>query len=326
MSVIKSVFCRLMFACAALCGVGGMAGAQSAYPDRPIKIVVPYVPGGVTDTMARQLGQKLSERLNQPVIIENKAGAGGVIGTEAVINAAPDGHTLLFATATLTVYPSFEKNFTHDIETALKPITILSSAPYVIVVPRDAPFRTLKDLIDHARANPGKLFFGSPGHGTSTHLAFEAFLAAAGIKAVHVPYKGSAAALVAAMSNEVQAMMDTYIGVASAISSGGVRALAVTADERAAFAPTVPTMAEAGMPGFTVDTWFALLAPGRTPDDIVARLNREIVEILKTPQIAASFSNQGRIIGNSPAEFARTIREDRAKWARTIEAAGITSQ
>ena len=322
----RGVLCRLFLAVAVIAGVAGMAGAQPSYPDRVVKIVVPYVPGGVTDTMARQLAQKLTERLGQPVIIENKPGAGGIIGTEAVINAAPDGHSLLFATATLTVYPSFEKNFTHNIETDLKPITIVSSAPYVIVVAKDSPFRTLKDLIDHGRANPGKLFFGSPGHGTSTHLAFEAFLAAAGIKAVHVPYKGSAAVLPAVMSNDVQAMMDTYIGVAGAISAGTVRALAVTAAERAAFAPSVPTMAEAGLPGFTADTWFALLAPGKTPDDIVAKLNREIGESLKTPQIAASFSNQGKVIGNSPADFARTIREDRAKWARTIKDAGIAPQ
>jgi tripartite-type tricarboxylate transporter receptor subunit TctC len=324
--MLRRQFCTMMIAGGALAGLNPIAAAQSGYPDRPVKIVVPYVPGGVTDTMARLLAQKLTERLKQSVIVENRPGAGGVIGTENVIRAAPDGLSLLFATATLTVYPSFEKNFTYDIEKDLKPVTIVSSAPYVILVGKDSPFRSLKDLIDYAKANPDKLNFGSPGYGTSTHLAFEAFLAAAGVKAVHIPYKGSAAVLPALTSNEVQAMMDTYIGVAGAVEAGHVRALAITADERASFAPAIPTTAEAGLPGFTVDTWFAVLAPGKTPDAIVEKLNHEIGAVLKDPQVAASFSNQGKVIGNSPAEFARTIGQDRAKWARTIAAAGIKPQ
>jgi tripartite-type tricarboxylate transporter receptor subunit TctC len=309
---------------AALCAPG--ARADDGYPARPVRIIVPYVPGGVTDTMARLLGRTLGERLKQSVLVENRPGAGGVIGTEAVIRAAPDGYSLLFATVTLTVYPSFEKNFSYDIARDLKPVTMLSSAPYVILVGKDSPFRTLRDLVEYARANPNKLNFGSPGYGTSTHLAFEAFLAAAGAKAVHVPYKGSAAVLPALTSGEVQAMMDTYLGVAGAIEAGQVRALALTAAERAAFAPSIPTASEAGLPGFTADTWFGILAPGRTPDAVVTRLNRAIVEALKDPQLVAGYTNQGAIVGNRPEEFARAMEADQAKWAQIIARANIKPQ
>ncbi|CAH1690439.1 conserved hypothetical protein [Hyphomicrobiales bacterium] len=312
----------------AIIGLGLVSAAVAAadYPKRAIRLVVPYVPGGVTDSMARLLAQKLSERVGQPVVVENKPGAGGVIGAENVIGAAPDGHSLLFGTVTLTVYPSYEKNFTYDIHKDLAPITITSNAPYVISVSKDSPFKTLDDLIQYAKANPNKLNFGSPGVGTSTHLAFEYFLKAADIKMVHVPYKGSAATLPALMSGEVQANMDTYIGIAGAVESGQIRPLAITSKERAAFNPSIPTADEAGLKNFTVDTWFGVFAPGKTPSDIVAKLNTELVEVLKDPQVVKNFTSQGSIIANSSEAFAQVLVDDEKKWAKVIEDAGLKTQ
>lgn len=300
--------------------------SAAEFPTRPLRLVVPYVPGGVTDNMARLIASKLTPRLGQSVVIENRAGAGGIIGTENVIRSAPDGYSLLFATVTLTVYPSFNKQFTSDIHRDLTPITIVSSAPYVLLVKQDSPFRTLADLLAYAKANPGKLNFGSPGVGTSTHLAFEAFLVAAGAKMVHIPYGGSAAVQTALMSNDVQVMFDTYIGVAGAIEGGQARPLAVTSRERAAFNPEIPTMDEAGLKGFTADTWFGILAPARVPEAIVSRLYTEIAEVLKDPQVIENFTKQGAVVASTPAAFKETLVTDERRWAKVIADAGITPQ
>ena len=300
--------------------------AAAAFPDRPLRIVVPYVPGGVTDNMARLIAQKLTPRLGQSVVIENRAGAGGVIGTEAVIRAAPDGYSLLFATVTLTVYPSFNRNFAHDIHHALAPVTLVSSAPYVLLVGQSSPFRTLGELVAFARANPGKLNFGSPGIGTSTHLAFEAFLVAAGAKMTHVPYGGSAAVQTALLSGDVQAMFDTYIGVAGAVEAGQLRPLAVSSQERAAFNPAIPTFAEAGLPGFAADTWFAILAPGGTPRPVIDRLRAEVAAVLQDTQVVENFTKQGSIVGSTPEGLAEVMVADQRRWAQVITQAGITPQ
>lgn len=298
----------------------------AAFPDRPLRIVVPYVPGGVTDNMARLIAARLSPRLGQLVTIENRAGAGGIIGTEAVIRATPDGHTLIFATVTLTVYPSFNRSFTHDIHRALAPVTLVSSAPYVLLVGQSSPFRTLDDLVAFARANPGRLNFGSPGIGTSTHLAFEAFLVAVEARMTHVPYGGSAAVQTALLSGDVQAMFDTYIGVAGAVEAGQLRPLAVSSPERATFNPAIPTFAEAGLRDFSADTWFAILAPGGTPRPVVDRLQAEIAAVLQDPQIVESFAKQGRIVGSTPERLAETMVADQRRWAQVIAQAGITPQ
>jgi tripartite-type tricarboxylate transporter receptor subunit TctC len=300
--------------------------AAADYPTRPIRLVVPYVPGGVTDNMARLLAVKLSARLGQQVVIENRAGAGGMIGTENVIRSPADGYSLLLATVTLTVYPSFNKNFTYDIHRDLAPISILSSAPYVILVGPRSPYRTLADLIRDVHANPGRLNFGSPGVGTSTHLAFEAFLSAADAKMVHVPYGGSAAVQTALLSDDVQVMFDTYTGVAGPVETGQLRALAITAKERAAFNSSIPTMTEAGLPGFTADTWFGILAPGGTPAAVTERLQQEIATVLKDPQVAESYAKQGAVVGNTPAQFAEVLVADRQRWAKVIADARIERQ
>jgi tripartite-type tricarboxylate transporter receptor subunit TctC len=302
------------------------AAAAASYPDRPIRAVVPYGAGGITDQMMRLLGQKLTPRLGQPVVVENRAGAGGMIGTENIIRSEPDGYSLLFATVTLTVYPSFNRNFTYDIHRALAPVSIVASAPYVIMVAGNAPYRSLQELMEAARRKPEALNFGSPGVGTSTHLAFEAFLAAAGLKMTHIPYGGSAAAQTALLSNDIQVMIDTYGGLAGAVESGQGRALAITAATRGGFNPAIPTVAEAGLPGFTADTWFGLLAPSRTPGAVIERLHVEIVEVLKDPVVIANFSKQGTVVGSSPAQFAETLVLEQRRWAKVIADAGITPQ
>ena len=304
----------------------GRQAMAAEWPERTLRVVVPYGPGGVTDNMARLLANKLTPRLGQSVVVENRAGAGGIIGTENVIRSQPDGYSLLFATVTLSVYPSFNSNFTYDIHKALQPISIVASAPYVIMVAGRSPFQNLQQLIDHAKQNPGKLNFGSPGVGTSTHLAFEAFLAAAGIKMTHVPYGGSAAVQTALLSNDLQVMIDTYTGIAGAVESGQGRALAITSDRRAAFNPAIPTVAESGVPGFTADTWFGLLAPAGTPAAIVERLHRETVEALKDPQVVENFSKQGSVVGSTPAHFATTLAAEQRRWAKVIADAGIEKQ
>lgn len=300
--------------------------AAAEWPDRPIRAVVPYGPGGVTDNMMRLLASKLTQRLGQSVVVENRVGAGGIIGTENIIRSQPDGYSLLFATATLSVYPSFNRNFTYDIHKVFQPISIVASAPYVIMVSGNSPFRTLQDLIENARANPNKLNFGSPGVGTTTHLAFEAFLSAAGIKMTHVPYSGSAAVLTALMSSDIQVMLDTYSGLAGTVEAGQGRALAVTSAQRAAFKSDIPTVDEAGVPGFAVDTWFGLLAPARTPAAIVEKLVRELGAVLKDPVIVENFSRQGAVVGGTPDDFAKTLVTEQNRWAKVIADAGIEPQ
>jgi tripartite-type tricarboxylate transporter receptor subunit TctC len=305
---------------------GGHPARAAEFPTRPIRLVVPYVPGGVTDNMARLIASKLTPRLGQSVVIENRAGAGGIIGTDNVLRSPPDGYSLLFATVTLTVYPSFNKQFTANIHRDLAPITIVSSAPYVLLVSQSSSFKSLAELLAFAKAHPGELNFGSPGVGTSTHLAFEAFLVAAGLKMVHVPYAGSAAVQTAVLSNDVQVMLDTYIGVAGAIEAGQLRPLAVTSAERAQFNPDIPTMDEAGLKGFAVDTWFGILAPARTPAAIIGRLHEEISAVLKDPQVVENFTKQGSVVGNTPDAFAATMVADERRWAKVISDVGITPQ
>lgn len=300
--------------------------AAAAWPERSLRLVVPYSPGGVTDNMARLLASKLASRLNQSVVVENRAGAGGIIGTENIIRAQPDGYSLLFTTVTLSVYPSFNSNFSYDIHTALQPISTVASAPYVIMVAGRSRFHDLKGLIDHARQHPGRLNFGSPGVGTSTHLAFEAFLSAAGLKMTHVPYAGSAAVQTALLADDVQVMIDTYIGLAGTVESGQGRALAVTSPQRANFNLEIPTVAEAGGPDFGAETWFGLLAPAGTSAAIVERLWRETTSVLQDPAVVENFGRQGSVVGNTPAEFAVTLAAEQMRWAKVIADAGIEKQ
>ena len=298
--------------------------AQS-YPTKPVRIVAPFPPGGVADVLARALAPELQAALGQQVIVDNKPGAGGNIGAEIVAKAEPDGHTLLLASAgILTINEFLYAKMPFDPAKAFSPITVVGDMPNIVVVHPRAGAATLKELIDKAKAQPGKLDFGSAGNGTTTHLAIVLLEQAAKIKLAHVPYKGAAPAVQDLVAGQIDGLVDNPPLVLPHIKSGAIKALAWAAPQRMAILPDVPTAAEAGLPGFEASSWFALVAPAGTPKEIVARLNAEAAKILKDPKMAEQFAQRGiRLVGNSAEEFAVFIPKERARWAEIVKASGV---
>jgi tripartite-type tricarboxylate transporter receptor subunit TctC len=322
MKRLRRDFLRLAAGAAALPAVTRLARAQ-AYPARPIRWVVPFPPGGSTDFVARLLGQWLSERLGQSVVIENRGGAGGNIGVQAVVNAPPDGYTMLLvptgATINATLYESLPYNFIRDIA----PVSGLVLSPNVMIVNPAFPARTIAEFIAYAKANPGKLNMASPGTGTAVHMAGELFKIMAGVNLTHVPYRGGTPATADLISGQVQMMIDVLVGAIQHIRAGSTRALAVTTKARADVLPDVPTIAET-VPGFESSTWFGVGVPAGTPQAIVERLNREINAGLSDPQIKAKLAE----LGTAPMiltsdEFGRHVAAETEKWAKVIRAANI---
>jgi tripartite-type tricarboxylate transporter receptor subunit TctC len=298
--------------------------AQS-YPTKPVRIVAPFPPGGVADVLARALAPELQAALGQQVIVDNKPGAGGNIGAEIVAKAEPDGHTLLLASAgILTINEFLYAKMPFDPAKAFSPITVVGDMPNIVVVHPRAGVATLKELIDKAKAQPGKLDFGSAGNGTTTHLAIVLLEQAAKIKLAHVPYKGAAPAVQDLVAGQIDGLVDNPPLVLPHIKSGAIKALAWAAPQRMAILPDVPTAAEAGLPGFEASSWFALVAPAGTPKEIVARLNAEAAKILKDPKMAEQFAQRGiRLVGNSAEEFAVFIPKERARWGEIVKASGV---
>lgn len=298
--------------------------AQS-YPTKPVRIVAPFPPGGVADVLARALAPELQAALGQQVIVDNKPGAGGNIGAEIVAKAEPDGHTLLLASAgILTINEFLYAKMPFDPAKAFAPITVVGDMPNIVVVHPRAGVATLKELIDKAKAQPGKLDFGSAGNGTTTHLAIVLLEQAAKIKLAHVPYKGAAPAVQDLVAGQIDGLVDNPPLVLPHIKSGAIKALAWAAPQRMAILPDVPTAAEAGLPGFEASSWFALVAPAGTPKEIVARLNAEAAKILKDPKMAEQFTQRGiRLVGNSAEEFAVFIPKERARWGEIVKASGV---
>lgn len=298
--------------------------AQS-YPTKPVRIVAPFPPGGVADVLARALAPELQAVLGQQVIVDNKPGAGGNIGAEIVAKAEPDGHTLLLASAgILTINEFLYAKMPFDPAKAFLPITVVGDMPNIVVVHPRAGVATLKELIDKAKAQPGKLDFGSAGNGTTTHLAIVLLEQAAKIKLAHVPYKGAAPAVQDLVAGQIDGLVDNPPLVLPHIKSGAIKALAWAAPQRMAILPDVPTAAEAGLPGFEASSWFALVAPAGTPKEIVARLNAEAAKILKDPKMAEQFAQRGiRLVGNSAEEFAVFIPKERARWGEIVKASGV---
>ena len=298
--------------------------AQS-YPTKPVRIVAPFPPGGVADVLARALAPELQAVLGQQVIVDNKPGAGGNIGAEIVAKAEPDGHTLLLASAgILTINEFLYAKMPFDPAKAFSPITVVGDMPNIVVVHPRAGVATLKELIDKAKAQPGKLDFGSAGNGTTTHLAIVLLEQAAKIKLAHVPYKGAAPAVQDLVAGQIDGLVDNPPLVLPHIKSGAIKALAWAAPQRMAILPDVPTAAEAGLPGFEASSWFALVAPAGTPKEIVARLNAEAAKILKDPKMAEQFAQRGiRLVGNSAEEFAVFIPKERARWGEIVKASGV---
>lgn len=298
--------------------------AQS-YPTKPVRIVAPFPPGGVADVLARALAPELQAALGQQVIVDNKPGAGGNIGAEIVAKAEPDGHTLLLASAgILTINEFLYAKMPFDPAKAFSPITVVGDMPNIVVVHPRAGVATLKELIDKAKAQPGKLDFGSAGNGTTTHLAIVLLEQAAKVKLAHVPYKGAAPAVQDLVAGQIDGLVDNPPLVLPHIKSGAIKALAWAAPQRMAILPDVPTAAEAGLPGFEASSWFALVAPAGTPKEIVARLNAEAAKILKDPKMAEQFAQRGiRLVGNSAEEFAVFIPKERARWGEIVKASGV---
>ena len=300
----------------------GAALAQ-AYPSRQVRVVVPYPPGGPTDVLVRIVAVKLSEALGQPVAIDNKAGASGMIGAADVAKAAPDGYTLLGNASIHVINPSLYAKTAFDAIADFTPVTQLAGVPLILVVNNDLPVRSVRELIAYARANPGKLNFASSGNAAAQHLAGESFKLATGIAMQHVPYKGSAPALTDLIGGQVQLMFDSMPSAMPHVKAGKLRPLAVTTLTRSTTVPDLPTIAEAGVAGFDISTWYGLWAPKNTPREIVERLAAETAKILKLPEVRERYAALGaEPVGSTPDEFAAYCRSELTKWARVVRESG----
>ena len=317
----------LLLAGASLALTGlGLSAHAAAYPDKPVRLVVPFPAGGATDLMARSLGQKLSERLGQPVVIDNRAGAGGGIGAEAVATAAPDGYTLLFATmGSLTINPSLYKTLRYDPVKSFEPISLTHNTSNLLVVNSSVPARSVAELIDLARKKPGELSFASAGNGTTSHLSGELFKSLAKVELTHVPYKGSAPAMVDFLGGRTSMMFDTASNFVDHVKSGRLRALGLTGRKRSPAMSNVPSISETpGMQAYEMSLWLGVLAPAGTPKDITSRLHREIAAALAAPDLVRQMADAGiEVRSSSPQEFAALIRTDMAKWAAVVRSADV---
>ena len=302
--------------------------AQDSYPSKPVRIVVPYPAGGVADLLPRTVGAKLSEKWKQPVVVENKPGASGNIGMAEGARAEPDGYTLVLApTGNLTVNQFLFKEMPFDVAKDFTPITVLATSPNVLVVHPSVPAKTFKELIDYAKANPGKLNFSSPGTGSGAHLAGELLNVEAGIKAVHVPYKGMAPAVTDLVGGQVQMM---FAGISTAlqhIRAGRLVALAIASPKRSPQLPDVPTVAESGIPGFDVTSWYGIVVRSGTPPAVVKKLHADMAEALALPDVKEKLASLGLDpLGNPPEDFARMIAAESRKWSEIVQKAGIKPQ
>ncbi|MFI4888155.1 MAG: Bug family tripartite tricarboxylate transporter substrate binding protein [Burkholderiales bacterium] len=320
-SHVVSAFCAI-----AMLTVAPLALAQGAasYPAKPIRLVVPFPAGGTTDILARAVAQKLSEAWGQQVIVDNRPGAGGNIGSDLVAKSAPDGYTLLMGTVgTHAINPSLYAKMPYDHVKDFAPVILVAGVPNVLVVNPSLPVHSVQELIAYAKANPGKLNFASSGNGTSIHLSGELFKTMTGVQMTHIPYKGSAPALTDLVGGQVQLMFDNLPSSLPFIKAGRLRALAVTSGTRAAALPDLPTLAESGLAGFEASSWFGVLAPAGTPRDIVAKLNGAIATWLASPEAREKLSSQGAIAaGGTPDAFARHIAAETVKWAKVVKASG----
>ena len=309
----------------ALAAFGAAAGESAQYPTRPIRSIVPFSPGGAADVHSRMIGEKLTAAWGQPVVTDNRTGASGIIGTELVARAQPDGHTLGFVALSFAVNPSIHK-LPYDSEKDFTFVTITASNPLVLVVGNNLPVKTVKEYIELAKAKPDALTFASSGTGTSPHLTAELFKLQTGVKIRHIPYKGSTAAHPDLISGQVNSMFDTIAATVQQIKAGRLRALGVTSRTRSSELPNVPTIAESGVPGYESTSWVVMMAPAKLPAPVLDKLNRETVKILQTPDIKEKIQRLGGdVVANNPVEARQFIRSEIDKWAKTVKAADIKS-
>ena len=305
----------------------GTAQAQTAWPAKPIKILVGYAAGGSTDVTARIIAQALSERLGQPVLIENRAGAGGNIAAEAAAKADPDGYTLLMATSsTFATNPALYKSLPFDVQADFAPIIVTAFIPNLMVVNPAVPAKNLADFIAYAKANPGQLNYGSAGNGTSQHISGALFGSLAGVQMTHIAYRGGAPAVNDLLGGQIQVLFAPLVEVVQQVRAEKLRALGTTTAKRSPLLPEVPTIAET-LPGYEVTLWNGLLAPAKTPPEIIERINRAAIDALRSEEVKAKLAEQGsEPVGNTPAEFRAFIGSELSKWKRLVEISGATVQ
>jgi tripartite-type tricarboxylate transporter receptor subunit TctC len=318
---------RIVLSVAALAAAAAALPSQSwaqAFPSKPVTLIVPFPAGGTTDIVARLTAQKLSEAWGQPVIVDNRAGAGGNIGSAMVAKAAPDGYTLLMGTVgTHAINASLYEKMPYDVVKDFTPITNVAAVPNMLVVNPDLPVKTVQELIEYGKKNPGKLNMASSGNGTSIHLSGELFKVMTGVKMEHIPYKGSAPALTDLMGGQVQVMFDNMPSALPHVKSGKLRAIAVTTLKRSPTMPDLPTIDEAGVKGFEASSWFGLLGPAGLPKDIVAKVHADVVKAMKTTDLTEKMSASGAVaVGNTPDEFSAYIKAELAKWEKVVKASG----
>jgi tripartite-type tricarboxylate transporter receptor subunit TctC len=308
--------------------IAAPAFAQATnYPDKPIRIVVPYPPGGFNDTLARTVGAKLQAAWGQSVVIDNKPGGATVIGLDAAAKAPPDGYTLVILPFSFAVNPAIFAKLPYDSQKDFAPITLAATTANLLVVPASSPFNSMKDVLVQAKAKPGSLSYASTGIGSSNHLSMEKFKQMAGLDITHVPYKGSAPAVTDLIGGQVQVMFDNISNVLPHVKSGKLKALAVTTPARSPLTPELPTVTEAGVSGYEVAVWFGIAAPGGTPRPIVDKLNAEIVKILHMPDVKEKFTAQGvDSVGSTVEQFQAHLQAQRTMWAKVVKDAGVTPE
>ena len=302
--------------------------AAQGYPAKPIRFIVPYPAGGPLDTVARLLGSKLAESMKQPVVVDNKPGAGGNIGADFVAKSPPDGYTILMgAVATHAINPSLYASIPYDPVRDFIPVTQVASTPNVLVVNPSIPVGNVREFIAYAKANPGKLNFGSGSTGSAGHLAGELFNTMAGVRMVHVPYKGAGPAMQDLVGGQIQLMFDNLASSLGQIKAGRVKALAVTTAKRTSLAPDLPTISESGLPGFDISTWFGVFVPAKTPQPVVDKLHAELIRALAMPDVREAMIKLGaEPVGSSPQEFAAYIKSEADKYAKLVKASGAKAE
>lgn len=319
---ICKTLCTVVYVASAF--AAGHSQAQQAYPTKPIRMICPFPPGGTTDVVARLVAQKLTEAWGQQVVVDNRPGAGGIIGTEIVTKAAPDGYTVLLGSITThAVNPALYKKLNFDPVKDFAPVSLVVSSPQLLAVHPSVAAKSVKELIALAKAKPGQLNYASAGTGTSPHLTFELFKSMAGIDVVHVPYKGTGPAITDLIGGQVQMMITGVVALMPHVKSGKLRGLGVTSAKRVAALPDLPTIIESGIPGFDVSSWFGVFLPGGTPKPIVAKMNAEIRKILEVPEVRQRLIGQGADpASNTPEEFAAYVKAEMARWGKVVRDTG----
>lgn len=304
---------------------GAAATAAADYPDRMVKIVVPYTPGGFNDTLGRTVGDRLTKMWNQPVVVENRPGGNTVVGNTLVAKSPADGYTMLVTPLPFSALPGlYGPKLPYNALKDFQPLVLAGSTQNVLAVRSDLPVNSVKELLDYAKANAGKLNFGSTGSGSSNHLSMELLLRMTGAKMTHVPYKGSAPAVMAILGGEIDVLFDNLPNLIQHVKAGKVKALAVTGTNRSPLLPSLPTVAEAGVPGYEVNVWFGMQLPAGTPKPLVERINKDIVHILRQPDVIKLFRDQGvEVIASTPDEFGNILHTEVAKWTEVIKDANI---